>query len=330
MPIGVVAIAATARYVAESRRARAARPDWAGAAVFTAALAALVYGLIRAGQESWSDGVVIACLAGAAVLLGVFVAIERTVADPMFDLSLLRIPTFLGRSVAALTMNGSLFAMFLYVVLYLQNGLGYSAWETGLRLLLVSGTTLVAATVAGRLSTAGSARWLVGPGLLLVGAGMMLLTGLDAGSGWTHFIAGFLVAGFGAGLVNPPLASTAVGVVTPDRSGMASGINNTWRQVGIAVGTAVYGTMFTAGLRSSLAGSESFGGADGDRIADALQHGGAETIISGAPEAARPAMAHDLAAAFASSMNGLLLTGGLVAVAGGVLSLLLIRPRDFV
>src|SRR5699024_7207593 len=209
------------------------RPDWIGAATFTGALVALVYGLIRAGQESWTDVAVIVCFVATVVLLAAFVVIERRVKHPMFDLSLLRIPTFLGGSVAAFAMNGSLFAMFLYIVIYLQNALGYSALETGVRMLLVSGMTLVAATIAGRVSAHIPMRWLIGPGLGLVALGLFLMMGLDADSDWTHLIAGFLVAGVGAGLVNPPLASTAIGVVQPHKSGMASGVNNTCRQVGI-------------------------------------------------------------------------------------------------
>ena len=100
--------------------------------------------------------------------------------------------------------------MLLYLVLYLQDDLGYSALQTGLRLLIMSGVTLVTATIAGRLSTHMPVRWLVGPGLFLVGVGLLLMAGLDGASSWTHLIPGFIVAGAGSGMVNPPLASTAV------------------------------------------------------------------------------------------------------------------------
>ena len=170
----------------------------------------------------------------------------------MFDLSLFRIPTFGGGLAAAFAMNGSLYAMLLYLVLYLQDDLGYSALQTGLRLLIMSGVTLVTATIAGRLSTHMPVRWLIGPGLFLVGIGLLLMTGLDGASSWTHLIPGFIVAGAGSGMVNPPLASTAVGVVTPQRSGMASGVNTTFRQIGIATGIAVYGSIFAASLHHKI------------------------------------------------------------------------------
>ena len=149
-------------------------------------------------------------------------------------------------------MNASLFSMLLYLVLFLQDDLGYSALNTGLRLLILSGGTLISATAAGRLSSHMPVRWLIGPGLLLVGIGLFLMAGLNGTSGWTHLTVGFIVAGFGSGMVNPPLASTAVGVVAPHRSGMASGVNTTFRQIGISVGIAVYGTIFTTVLRHDL------------------------------------------------------------------------------
>ena len=130
--------------------------------------------------------------------------------------------------------------------------LGYSALQTGLRLLLISGPTLVTATVAGRLSERVPVRWLIGPGLVLVGAGLLLMTGLSGTSSWTHLVPGFIISGAGAGFVNPPLASTAIGVVEPQRAGMASGVNTTFRQIGIAVSIAALGTIFSSSLRHDL------------------------------------------------------------------------------
>lgn len=330
IPIGVIAIIATLRYIKETRSPHPTRPDWTGAATFTGALVALVYGLIRAGQESWTDAAVIGCFVATVVLLAAFVAIERRVKYPMFDLSLLRIPTFLGGSVAAFAMNGSLFAMFLYIVIYLQNALGYSALETGVRMLLVSGMTLVAATIAGRVSAHIPMRWLIGPGLGLVALGLFLMMGLDAESDWTHLIAGFLVAGVGAGMVNPPLASTAIGVVQPHKSGMASGVNNTCRQVGIAVGTAVYGTVFASAMRGSLSGNGTVTDDQSGKLTDAIQHGGVGSVMQSVPQEQRASLMHEVMGAFASSIDDLVLTGGLVALVGGLVAIVLIRPKDFI
>ncbi|HWU40186.1 MAG TPA: MFS transporter, partial [Candidatus Acidoferrum sp.] len=252
VPIGVVAVAVTVWRVDESRAPQPGRPDWIGFALLTSGLVGVVYGLIRASETSWGDtGVITSLVLGGLLLVGFGIA-EATVKDPMFDLSLFRVPTFDGGLIAAFCMNGSLFAMLLYLVLYLQYVLGYSSLQSGLRLLLISGPTLITATVAGRLSERVPVRWLIGPGLILVGAGLLLMTGLNGSTSWTHLIPGFIISGAGAGFVNPPLAATAIGVVEPQRAGMASGVNTTFRQIGIAVSIAALGTIFSASLRHNL------------------------------------------------------------------------------
>ena len=248
VPIGVLAVALTAWRVEESYSPHPAPPDWAGFALLTTGLVSLIYGLIRAGENSWSDSGVIGCLVIGGVALAGFIAAERRVAHPMFDLSLLRVPTFAGGSIAAFAMNGSLYAVLLFLVIYLQDILGYSAEQAGLRLAIISGAQFVTATVAGRVSERVPARWLIGPGLLLVGIGLIIMAGLSGGSSWTDLIPGFIVSGLGAGMVNPPLASTAIGVVPPQKAGMASGVNSTFRQVGIATGIAALGSIFAAAL----------------------------------------------------------------------------------
>ncbi|WP_041939564.1 MULTISPECIES: MFS transporter [Frankia] len=333
VPIGIVAVALTVWKVEESRPPAAHRPDWPGFAVLTAGLVGVVYGLIRAGETAWSDtGVVVSLALGIAFLVA-FVAVETRVANPMFDLSLLRTPTFLGGSLAAVAMNGSLFAMFVYLVLYLQNDLGYSALGSGVRLLIVSAGSFVAATAAGRLSSVVPARWLIGPGLALVGVGLLLMAGLDAGSSWTHLIPGFVLAGIGSGMVNPPLASTAVGVVPPARSGMASGANTTFRQIGMAISIAALGSIFAArlesGINGALRGVPALRG-QGGQIADTLRRGDADQLFAATPPSARGPLAGAVKAGFAGAINDLLIVTGVVALVGAVCALLLIRRKDFV
>ena len=223
IPVGIAAIAISLWQLDESKRPQASRPDWAGFATLTAGLVGLVYGLIRAGEMSWSDPGVAVSLTLGVVFLVAFVVVELRVKHPMFDLSLFKIPTFLGGSIAAFAMNGSLFAMLVYLVLYLQDDLGYSALGAGVRIAIISGAMFVSATISGRLSSHVPVRWLIGPGLFLVGIALITMAGLDGTTSWTHLVPGFIIGGIGSGLVNPPLASTAVGVVTPERSGMASG-----------------------------------------------------------------------------------------------------------
>ncbi len=332
VPFGIAAVVIALLKVSESRAPQASRPDWFGFALFTVALASLVYGLIESNEKSFTNSLVLGCFALAVVLLIAFVILEMRIAHPMFDLTLFRLPTFSGGSVAAFGVSASIFAMLLYLVLYFQDILGYSALQTGLRLMVISGGILVTSTVAGRLSSKVPVRLLIGPGLILVGAGLLLMRGLNAGSGWTHLIPGMIVSGVGVGLVNPPLASTAVGVVRPQQAGMASGINSTFRQVGIATGIALLGTLFSSQVKSEVvrqvAGKASLAH-QGPKIAAAVQSGEVGQLIAKLPPQARQATAQITRGAFASGLDRILLVAAIIALASGVLSFLLIRDKDF-
>ena len=333
VPIGIVALVIAVAKVAESRAPDASRPDWAGFALFTVALSSLVYGLIESNQRSFTDGLVLGCFAAAAVLLVAFVIVERRSTHPMFDLNLFKLPTFSGGSVAAFGLSASIFAMILYLVLYLQDILGYSALATGVRVMFLSGGTLITATVAGRLSSRVPARLLIGPGLIMVGVGLLLMRGLNAGSSWTHLIPGMIVSGLGIGLVNPPLASTAVGVVRPQQAGMASGINSTFRQVGIATGIALLGALFSNMVRSEvLTHVAAVPGLSGraPQIATAVQSGEIGRVIGQLPAHARQAVALITRAAFTTGLNHILLVAAIIALVSGVVALAAIRSKDFV
>jgi EmrB/QacA subfamily drug resistance transporter len=332
-PIGIAAVIISVLKVAESRAPHATRPDWAGFSLFTVALSSLVYGLIESNQRSFTDPLVLGCFAAAAVLLVVFVVVELRTAAPMFDLSLFRLPTFSGGSVAAFGLSASIFSMLLYLVLYIQDILGYSALATGVRLMVISGGILLTSTVAGRLTSRVPIRLLIGPGLIIVGIGLLLMRGLNAGSSWTHLIPGMIVGGIGVGLVNPPLASTAVGVVPPQRAGMASGISSTFRQVGIATGIALLGALFSNQVRNDvLARVSAVPGlaARGPEIAAAVQSGQIGPVIAKLPAPAGQAVGTITRTAFTTGLNRILLVAAIIALVSGVVSLAAIRGKDFV
>src|SRR3984893_13501117 len=329
VPIGVLAVAVTAWRVDESKSPHPTPPDWAGFALLTTGLVSLIYGLIRAGENSWSDDGVFACLAVAAGALAGFIAAERRVAHPMFDLSLLRVPTFAGGSIAAFAMNGSLYAVLLYFVIYLQDVLGYSALGTGLRVAILSLAQLVTAVIAGRVSERVPARWLIGPGLVLVGVGLIIMGGLTGASDWTHLIPGFIVSGFGGGMGNPPPASTAIGVVPPQKAGMASGVNSTFRQIGIAAGIAALGSIFSSALQHKLTSNPAVASL-GPRTVSMVRQGQVSQLLASLPPTRRGEVATAVKAAFAAGLNDLLYVTAAVALVGAVCALLLIRSKDFV
>jgi predicted MFS family arabinose efflux permease len=266
------------------------------------------------------------------VLLLVFVVIELRSRHAMFDLGLFRLPTFVGGDIAAFGVSAGIFSVLLYLVLYLQDVLGYSALQTGVRLLILSGGILLVSGVAGRLSSHVPVRALIGPGLLVAGAGLLLMRGLTASSSWTHLIPGLVVAGVGVGLINPPLASTAVGVVRPERAGMASGINSTFRQVGIATGIALLGTLFSNRLASAVA-ERTHGtplAAHSEQISSALRNGGAKGLFAQAPPQQRGVLAEVVRGSFTTALDHVLLVAAVISIVAGVLSFVLIRSKDFV
>jgi EmrB/QacA subfamily drug resistance transporter len=331
LPVGVFAIAVTMWRVSESRDPHPRGVDWAGLVSFTAALSALVYGLIRAGEQGWGDIGVAICLACAVVLLAVFILVERFSRRSMIDLALFRVPTFAGGSVAAFAVNGCVYAMILYLVLYLQDLLGYSALQTGLRLAIMSAVTLPAAIASGRLTRRVPARLLIGPGLVLCGAGLLVMAGLTAASSWTHLIAGLILGGVGSGLVNPALAGTAVGVVQPRQAGMASGMNTTFRQVGIATGIAVYGTLFASKLTDQIVSGLRATPAAGQAraVATAVSQGQGQQAIAALPHGTQRVAGAVVKSAFVSGLNEILLVSGVAALILAVAATILIRSKDF-
>jgi EmrB/QacA subfamily drug resistance transporter len=335
VPIGAIALALCYFRVEESRQPGAQRPDVIGAVTFSGALGALVYALIKGNAKGWGSGVILACLIGAAALLVAFLIAETVQGErAMFDLKLFRKPTFTGGLIAAFALSAGLFALLLYLTLYLQDVLRFSAFQTGLRLLAISGGIMLTSTLAGRLTTRVPIRLLIGPGLAMVGVGLLLMRGLSAGSGWTHLIPGFIVAGAGTGLINPPLASTAIGVVEPQRAGMASGINSTFRQVGIATGIAGLGALFSHTVRtrieSILSGAAHVSGAQAHTLATSVAQGsGAGSGLAALPANARPAAVHAIRVGFTAGLNDVFLIGAILAFVAAGLTLVLIRGRDF-
>ena len=244
LPIGAVCVLGSLAYLHESRDEQHAGFDAVGFALFTAGLFALVLALLRGDAWHWGSGRTVGLFAGAAVLLVAFVFSQLREDEPMFDMSLFRKPAFAGAQIVAFAISAAMFSQFLYLTLYLQNELHYSPLQAGLRFLPLSLVSFVAAPIAGRLSARLPVRILLGAGMSLVGVALLLMHGITKSSDWTTLLAGFLVGGVGVGLVNAPLASVAVSVVEPRRAGMASGINNTFRQVGIATGIAGLGAIF--------------------------------------------------------------------------------------
>jgi EmrB/QacA subfamily drug resistance transporter len=331
VPIGILALALTMSKVQESRDPQGANLDIPGFVTFSAALAALVFALIESGSRGWGSTLVVGCLIASVVLIIAFVVVERQRSRPMLDLSLFGRPAFDGASIVAFSLSGSIFAMFLYLTLYLQDILGLSPLGSGLRLLSLSAAILVTSAVAGRLTTVVPVRLLMGAGLTLVGLSLLLMRGVSVTSGWTHLLPGFIVAGVGVGLINPPLASTAIAVVPPRQAGMGSGINSTFRQVGIATGIAALGSIFTTAVRSHVSsGLAAVHLSGAHALETAVSNGQTQQAIAHVAPNARATVGAVARGSFVAGLNEILLVAALLAFAGAVAAFALIRSRDFV
>jgi EmrB/QacA subfamily drug resistance transporter len=333
VPIGIAAVFVTFAKVDESKDPHPAGIDWPGAVTFSAALFMLVFALIRGNEQGWGSTPIVSLLIGSVVALAVFIAIELRVENPMFELTLFRNPTFLGASIVAFALSASMFSLFLYITLYIENVLGFKPLEAGVRFLPITLISFFAAPLSGRLQSKGvPVKVFLSGGLVLVGGGLLLMHGVQVNSKWTALLAGFCISGAGIGMVNPALATAAVGVVSQARAGMASGINNTFRQIGIATGIAGFGAIFQHQIQqkvtAGLAGTP--GAAHAHDIAHGVASGGIGQVLHAVPPQARETVASVARSAFVDGLNELFLVAAIVAFAGALLAAVLVRQRDFV
>ncbi len=338
LPLGVVAVAICLARVQDSRDPASRRIDWIGFITFSLALFMLVYALVQGNAKGWSSHLILGLLAGSGVLLIVFLVAEWLQRDPMLDLRLFRRPAMVGVSVASFTLAASIFALFLYLSLYLQEVLGYGPFAAGLRFLPVTMLAFVVAPVAGKLSVQVQSRYLLGLGLFLVALGCELMTRIHADSTWTVLLPGFVAAGIGVGIVNPVLAGATVAVVPPERSGMATGSSTTFRQVGFATGIAGLGAVFLNQIRpntvhalTALPGGQAVLTHTGNGLTAAITGGGIRPAAAAIHDAAaRDALLAAYRAGFTATLDHLMAIATAIALVGAVGSLLLVRQRDFV
>jgi EmrB/QacA subfamily drug resistance transporter len=332
VPVGTAALAVTQLKLHEGRDPNATGVDWAGVATFSGALFLLVLGLVRGNAEGWDSPLIVSLSAGSAALLVAFVAIQRRVSQPMLPLGLFRRPSFTGVQLAAFAVSGSLLAMFLYLTLYLQSYLGYSPLEARLRYLPITLLAFLVGPIAGALLSQVPARALLSVGLGMTGVGLLLMSGIRAGSGWTTLLGGFLVAGAGVGLLNPVIAAVAVSVVPTEDSGMAAGINDAFRQVGIAVGIAVWGAILVGRGADRVAElTAGISAASGERpreLVEAASSGSLDQALAAVAPSTRQVVANAAGEGFLTGLNEVLTLAALLSFAGALLVLWLVREHE--
>jgi predicted MFS family arabinose efflux permease len=292
----------------------------------------LVLALVRGNDEGWGSTLIVSLFAGSAALLAAFLAIESRVREPMLPLGFFKRPSFTGVQLAAFSISASAFALFLYLGLYLQNYLGYTPLQAGLRYLPITLAAFFLSPVAAMLLTRVPARILLSAGLAVSGSGLLLMSGIGADSEWTTLLGGFLVLGAGVGLLNPVIGDVALSVVPKERSGMAAGINDTFRQVGVAVGVAIWGAVFVAQGAAKVsdltAGTSTASGDHPRQLVEAASSGSLHQALASVPQQAQPAIEHAAREGFLAGVNDVLTLGGMVCIAGAALALWLVRERE--
>ncbi len=338
IPIGIVAVVITLTKVDNAKFSTGRKIDWLGFTTFTASLFLLVFALVQGNAKGWGSTYIVSMLIGSAVLMAVFIVGEWLQKDPMLDLNLFRKPAMVGVSLGSFTLSASIFAMFLYLTLYLQTVLGYTPFQAGVRFLPLTMLAFLVAPIAGKLTVRIHSRFMMALGLFLVALACELMSHVEATSSWLVLLPGFLVAGVGIGITNPVLASASVSVVTPERSGMSTGAASTFRQVGIATGIAGLGAVFVHQIKPAVVSSlhSTVEGAavlahGGSALGSALATGGVRQVAASIPtQAGRHALMTAYQVGFTSTFDHLMRIGAVVALVGSISCLFLVRQKDFV
>ncbi len=252
IPVGLVAIVLTLRYIPESKAPRARRFDPVGQALMIVLFATLTYGIIEAPSRGWSSPVILASFALAALALAGFVLYEPRRADPLIDLRFFRSIPFTAATITAIAAFATLGGFLFLNTLYLQEVRGLSPLHAGLDTLPMALMTMVASPISGRIVGNRGARIpLVVSGAALMVACIMLAQ-IEPTTPFTWLFAAYVVFGLGFGLVNAPITNAAVSGMPRAQAGVASAIASTSRQLGQTLGVAVVGALVTSQVKGSF------------------------------------------------------------------------------
>ncbi|TML26050.1 MAG: MFS transporter, partial [Actinobacteria bacterium] len=253
LPVAAGAVAVTLFAAHESRDDTVARRiDIPGIAALTIGLTGLVLGLVESNRWGWGSGRIIGLFALAAVALVAFVAIELRVRNPMVDFSFFRSRSFLGTNLVAFVVSFAMLAMFFFMALYLQNILGYSPLQAGLRFLPSTLCVMAVGPIAGRLTDRLGPRNLIVGGLVLVAGSLLWQSRLGVHTGYGLLLPGFVGMGIGIALVMSPMSTAAMNAVHVSKAGVASGVLSMSRMVGGTFGVAAMGALVAGLGRSKL------------------------------------------------------------------------------
>jgi EmrB/QacA subfamily drug resistance transporter len=342
VPIGVIAWLVTSAVVRESRdESGEVATDIPGTALITAAIAALTYGLIEAGNRGWGDSVIIGCLIAAAVLGAAFIRVESKVERPMVPLRFFRSGNFTGANIDSFMISFAIASVGFFMTLYQQNVHGFSPVRTGLALLPMVLMMMVFSPLGGAFLNRIGPRKLISFGMLVAGLGTLLLTRSGVDATYYDILPGFIVLGFGMSFIWAPMTTAMLNSVDESKSGVASAVNGAIREIGTAVSIALLGTVANRKFQSEFRANDQVQALRQDTGNGFLQST-LDTIGSGASYAGNVVKSlpgtDQLGAtiatierasgeAFVAGMDRAMIIGGLLLIATSVVSYFLISDE---
>src|SRR5256884_465661 len=246
IPIGAAGVLAAIFVVPESKdTSREQRLDLPGLLTSGVGLFSIVFALIEAHPYGWTSARIVGLFVVAAVALTAFVLLELHQRLPMLDLSLFRNGTFAGANIVAILVTMAMFGIFVFFPIYMQTFLGWSPIQSRAALLPWTMLIVIFAPIAGKLSDRVGSRWLIAGGMTTVALCCLELSTVTVNSGFWQMLPGFMLGGLGMAFVMTPMSAAVMGAAPVDKAGVASGVLNTFRQVGVALGIAIMGAIIT-------------------------------------------------------------------------------------
>jgi EmrB/QacA subfamily drug resistance transporter len=330
IPVAIGAVLATTFAVRESRDTSVGRDvDYPGVAVLTIGLTALVLALVEGNSWGWGSPEIVGLLALAALALPAFVFVENRVKAPMVHFELLSDRNFLGAVVVAMIISFAMLGVFFFLALYMQDILGYTPLEAGIRFLPSTLMIVGIAPVAGRLSDRFGPRWLIAGGLVIVAASLFSFSRIAVDSSYLDLLPGFMLLGIGIAMTMSPMTSAAMNAVPVQKAGLASGVLSMFRMVGGSLGVAVTGAIFQGLVSSkldSLLGSSGVTAAQRDQISEGLGSGTVPHIQGLGAAQTKQVMAAG-SEAFVYALGHAMTVSGFVALVGAAIGATAIRAK---
>ncbi|MFI1202614.1 MFS transporter [Streptomyces sp. NPDC020883] len=317
-----LAVVAASRGLPGGRRSAERPLDPAGLLLSAGGLLAVTYAVIAAPEHGWGSPTTIGGLAGGAVLLTLFVVTQRRGHHPLLDLRILRSPAYSGALLTLFAIVASFFGLMMFLAMWFQQVRGYSALAAGAALLPIILPFMVTAPMGAKLLKKFGTATVTAVGSAVTAVGLLPLTMLDSDTGWLLLTPALVILGAGGGVVQAPVMAAALGAVAPERAGLASGVANSVRPLGIVVGVAALGTVLAAQVRSALEGplTTAHVGADhAEKIIHTVSAGRIETTL-GVP-------LHTLQGAFTSGLTAVAWGSVALAVCAAAIAALTLRSK---